>query len=150
MKSKLGIALLLLAGLLVARAQAEEGSASNKPALALNGLCPVALVDMNKEVKGDANIGLIYKGYEYHLSDERAKKMFVADPDKYTIQLGGVCVSCVAIGALVKGDPGMFSVYNKKIYIFSNAMTKQLFEKNPAKYLVNNASAPARKMHRGS
>ncbi len=118
-------------------AGACDGSCSTTATtkLALGGKCPVALVEMNKQMDGKADLTSTYQGFEYHFAMADAKKMFDAAPEKYAIQMNGACVVCKAEGKTAQGDPSNFAVYDKKIYIFPSAQIKDMFIGDPAKYL---------------
>jgi YHS domain-containing protein len=126
------LALLFLLSMTVG---AAEGSGSDKDVLALGGKCPVALVDMGKEVDGKADLVSTYHGYEYRFSKAEAKKMFDAQPAKYAIQQDGACVVCAYGGKAVKGDPAIFAVHEGKIFIFPSADVRAKFAGDPNKYL---------------
>jgi YHS domain-containing protein len=54
------------------------------PPLALEGYCPVAMVDRRTLVAGNTGWGAIHKGKTYLFSDADAQMKFLADPERYT------------------------------------------------------------------
>ena len=57
-----------------------------KPEVAIDGHCPVALMQ-GMAVKGSDDFWTEYKGKIYKFGNEENKKMFLADPEKYTKDL---------------------------------------------------------------
>lgn len=53
--------------------------------LALNGHCTVCKVEMGKEVKGSEEFAVMHKGKRYLFPAEKQMKMFLSDPEKYTV-----------------------------------------------------------------
>ncbi|MDE2026975.1 MAG: hypothetical protein KGJ11_00360 [Candidatus Omnitrophica bacterium] len=53
---------------------------------AINGFCPVCLIN-GKKVKGKDNFTTEYKGKVYKFAGFDQQKMFLADPDKYVTDL---------------------------------------------------------------
>ena len=98
--------------------------------LALDGNSPVALIDTGKTVKGDAAISSTHGNFEYHFVSADEKKTFDDKANAYAIQNGGL--DPVSKG---KGDPKIFSVFRKRIYIFGDQTSKDNFDKDPASYL---------------
>ena len=58
---------------------------------AIKGYDPVAYFKVSKPVKGKSTITHTWKGATWSFDNEENKKLFVANPDKYTPQYGGYC-----------------------------------------------------------
>jgi YHS domain-containing protein len=54
--------------------------------VALNGICAVCKVNMNKNVPGKTDLALDYRGKRYLFPDTRTRHMFRATPDKYATE----------------------------------------------------------------
>ncbi len=106
---------------------------------ALEGLDPVALVQ-GKEVLGNPKITVTRGQFQYFFTSDDAKAIFEKDPDRYEIQLGGMCAR---MGAPVSGNPDLYTVHKGHIYIFGSGECKTRFEAAPEKYLdEGNAGRP--------
>ena len=128
---------LLLASAMAA--SAEKNSAQ----LALNGACPVCLIDAGNVSAGKEDIVSIYKGYTYRFPRPRTKAKFDANPDRYAIQLEGYSPVSRADGKDEKGDPAIYSVFNSRIYIFKDAKQKEEFDRKPEDFLeIRKADKP--------
>ncbi len=104
----------------------------------LGGDCAVSLVKMNKRVPGNIRHAVNHKGRLFLFANEKAKKMFAADPKTYAnadLALGGNCVVClVDIKRAVPGKPE-FTVFHKGLrYLFPSAKQRDQFLANPKKY----------------
>ncbi len=53
--------------------------------VALDGYCPVCKVELGKDVKGKWEIAVDYKGKRFLFPGNKQRDMFLADPNKYTI-----------------------------------------------------------------
>ncbi len=100
--------------------------------VALGGYCPVAYTAAGKAIKGDPRYATRYLGHKFQFASADAKKMFDADPGKYVVAYDGFCATAMAMGQKVASDPTLFSVYQGKAYLFSNAAAKAAFDKDPA------------------
>lgn len=120
------------AAAIIARADAEW------PLLepAYGGHCPVAYTVMGKAVAGDPEIALDYQGRLILFAGADAKKMFEADPDKYTVAYDGYCATAVAMGKRVESDPAIFTVHDGVTYLFSSAEAKTMFDADPGKTIA--------------
>ncbi len=81
---------------------AQNAVTSDSPPLALEGYCPVTLVEQGKWVKGDAKWGAIHRGKTYLFAGEQQQKRFFGALDKYAPVLSGYDpVRYVETGALI-------------------------------------------------
>lgn len=109
--------------------------ADQQAPLALEGYCPVSILEMRKWVKGDPTLQIVYDGRTYLFANEKGKKMFEANPAKYIPALGGDCVvALVKMGKRVPGDIRRTSVHDGRLFLFSNQEAKQMFLADPATY----------------
>jgi YHS domain-containing protein len=139
------IALLILAGLTGITSSVEasgKGIARSaqgqklEAIVPLDGLDPVMLVQ-GKEIQGKEKFSVIRGQFQYLFASEENKALFEKNPTQYEIQLGG---TCARMGPAAGGSPDLYTVHNKRIYIFGSANCKELFEAAPEKYLE---TAPA-------
>jgi YHS domain-containing protein len=109
--------------------------------LALNGACPVCLIDAGHVSQGSADISQVYKGYTYQFPKQKVKDKFNSNPDRYAIQMDGYSPVSRADGKDEKGDPAIYSVHNHRIYIFKDAKQKTEFERHPDEYVEERRAA---------
>jgi YHS domain-containing protein len=99
---------------------------------ALDGVDPVVLLTQGKEVFGKAEFRVERGRYAYLFATAASKAAFEASPDKYEIQLGGLCAR---MGRGAMGNPSDFAVVDGRIYVFGSDECHKAFVAAPAKYL---------------
>lgn len=110
-------------------------SEARKPAAhgpALDGVCPVAYVEMKQAVKGNPQHTSTHQGRTFHFANAEAKQMFDQAPAKYLPAYDGLCATGVSMGMKLPADAQLFTVREGRTYLFSDAEAKAMFDKNPA------------------
>jgi len=126
---------LLLLGFL---GSASAGGRDDEEALL--GFDPV-LLTQGKEVLGKEEISVTRQGFRYHFANDENKTTFIGDPDRYGIQMGGLCAR---LGESVPGNPDMYIVHAGRIYLVASEECRELFEAAPSKYLEPDLPMPPR------
>jgi YHS domain-containing protein/thiol-disulfide isomerase/thioredoxin len=112
----------------------EQGlvPASQAPPIALEGYCPVTLLEQRKWKRSDPKFGAIHRGRTYLFASEAEQKKFLADPDAFTPVLSGYDpVAFAQRGEMVEGRRSYGLTYNKQIYLFADEASLQTFSKSP-------------------
>lgn len=123
----------------VSSSESDNGAprAASNPPLALDGFCPVTLVERKKWLSGDARWGAIHRGRTYLFVGQQEQQAFLATPDRYAPVLNGID-PVVALDRqqelLGKREFGAF--LDNQIYLFSSEASYRQFKKNPARYAV--------------
>lgn len=117
-------------GLVLVLAMGAAALASGKEP-AIGGYCPVAYAKMGKAVKGDARWSSEREGQTFLFSAAQAKEIFDQAPDRYRIAYHGYCATGVAMGQKITANPEIFTVHKGVTYLFSSAMAKASFDKEP-------------------
>ena len=111
------------------------------PPLALDGHCPVHLVQTSKWVRGDVRWGAIHRGRTYLFTTQQCQQAFLTNPDFYSPVLSGNDpVAAVDEGRLVPGrrEYGVTflkpEIFEGQIYLFSSEATRKIFEENHDRY----------------
>ena len=106
------------------------------PPVALDGYCPVCLVEMGKVVKGDPQYQSVRDGRTYYFPGPDQKGMFDKNPEKYVPAFHGNCVVCqVEMGEIVPGKPDFFTSFHDHLFLFATLEQKKMFDANPDKYV---------------
>ncbi len=87
---------------------------------ALSGFDPVAFFTDSKPVNGSPFITVEQQGATYFFATEDHKKLFTANPEKYSPQFGGFCAYGVALGKLFPVDISTWQVRDGKLYLNLN------------------------------
>lgn len=102
---------------------------------AMDGYCPVCIIEMKKWVKGNAAISASYDGKTYYFPGQEQKAMFLADPAKYVPALGGDCTVCyVKMKKRVPGSVHHAALSGQRLFLFPNKELQQEFLTNSRKY----------------
>ena len=103
--------------------------------VALQGYCPVCVIEMKKWVRGNSSIQAKHDGKIYYFPGEEQRQMFLKNPAKYTPALGGDCAVCLT--DMKKKMPGSIqftALHANRLFLFPNADIKQKFMESPGKY----------------
>jgi YHS domain-containing protein len=118
--------------------QAIPPTAAGNPPAALDGYCPVSLIEKQKWVAGDRRWGMYHRGRLYYFAGPEEQRRFDANPDRYAPAVAGNDIVLAGEGQIIPGRRE-FGVYcGGQVYLFSSAATRAKFEANPAPY-VNQA-----------
>ena len=125
------------AGAWVGARDAALAAAKPKPSPpVLGGLDPVVLAG-GEEAAGKADLWADHAGYRYRFVSTATRQRFLADPDRYGIQLGGACAFMAGDGAPPgSGDPDRFLVHDGRIYIFATEGCRTGFRADPQRYIA--------------
>lgn len=96
-----------------------QGTAS--PAVALQGMDVVSYFRAGGPVKGQPAVRHDFDGARYLFSSAQNKADFVADPDRYLPQFGGLCTTGLSKGFTGQSDPTVWKIVSGKLYLFSTA-----------------------------
>lgn len=128
MKTTTRIALVLI--LAACWAIAQNPPQSDTAVLVLKGLDPVLLVE-GQEKPGREDLFSDHEGFRYLFANARNQKAFLADPERFGVQLGGAC----PVRPDLDGKPEIFLVHQGRIYLFFTEHCRQQFEEDPQEYL---------------
>ena len=103
--------------------------------VALEGYCPVCIIDAKKWVRGNSQHAASYDGKSYFFPGEDQKQVFLADPAKYVPALGGDCTVCFAeMNQRVPGNIRHAAFYKNRLFLFPGDDQKKMFSADPGKY----------------
>ncbi len=110
--------------------------ANGQPTIALNGYCPVSLVEQEKWVQGDPRWGAVHRGRTYLFTGAEAQQRFLADFNKYAPALSGYdCVKYAEQGALVDGQRAHGVFYRGQIFLFADEAALRQFWSTPERFV---------------
>lgn len=98
------------------------------PGVAIGGYDSVAYFTIGEATKGDQALTTSFKGAEWRFSSQENLDLFLADPEKYAPQYGGYCAYAASKGALAKGDPEAWTVYEDKLYLNFSKSVRALWK----------------------
>jgi len=116
-------------------AQVEVSDQIVVPPEALNGYCPVELIDNGRWTKGDLRWTVVHGGRIYRLSGPTQRQQFLEDPNRFVpVNSGNDPVLLVDENRTVVGRPAYCATYFGRLYMFSSAATQAQFNKAPGQY----------------
>jgi YHS domain-containing protein len=98
---------------------------------ALFGYDPVAYFTAGEARKGRNDLSLRWSGVDFHFSSAENRDHFLAHPNAFVPQLGGHDPGRVQAGYIVYGDPRLFLVQDKKLWLFRDETSKKNFMTRP-------------------
>lgn len=102
---------------------------------ALDGMCPVELVEQKKWVAGNTQWGAYHRGRLYLFSGERQQQRFLANPDYYSPVLSGYDpVVATDQHSFVLGHRKHGVFYKNRIYLFANEENLSRFYQAPSRF----------------
>lgn len=105
------------------------------PPLALEGYCPVTLLEQRAWEEGDPKIGVIHRQRLYLFANQAAQQKFLANPDNFSpVCRGHDPVLVLDQNQAVQGRREFGIFFNGRIYLFANEATRAQFEQNPKRY----------------
>ena len=108
---------------------------ANVASLALDGYCPVELVESKAWKVGDRRWGATHQGRTYLFTGPEQQRRFLDAPDRYSpVNSGNDVVLAMDEGQAVPGrrDHGVF--YGNRIYLFASEDSLEAFSRQPARY----------------
>ncbi len=106
------------------------------PPFAIEGFCPVTILETNKWWKGDVRFGAVHHGRTYLFASEEAQRRFLADPDRYAPVLSGCDpVVFAETTQLIDGNHNIGLLMGGKTYFFTSEETLTRFKLSPQVYI---------------
>lgn len=117
------------------RSSVSVAPPQGNPPLALEGFCPVTLMEGSKWNKGDVRFGAIHRGRTYLFASPAEQQKFLANPDQYSPMLSGYDpVAYLEQGKMVDGRRQCGIVHDGKMYLFTDEASLQRFCEAPDRF----------------
>ena len=106
-----------------------------EPRLALDGFCPVSLVEGHRLISGQPAMSLAHDGLVYRFHDDRMRQTFRKQPGRFLPVNGGRCpVTQVDQGEIRPGEARWSLLYKDHLYLCASEESRARFLKNPERY----------------
>lgn len=103
--------------------------------VAMDGYCPVCVIELKKWEKGNPAIKSVYDGVAYLFPSDAVRAKFDANPEKYVPALNGDCIVCYEMaGKRIAGSVQHPVLYNNRLYLFPSDKEKDMFKADAATY----------------
>ncbi len=103
--------------------------------LAIAGLDATSYFAEGGPKAGDANISTSWRGKTWRFLNTRNRDAFVASPDRFAPQFGGLSALILAHGDRVPGDPRLFTIVKGKVYLDPAEAPQETFRRNPERLI---------------
>jgi YHS domain-containing protein len=115
--------------------------------LAIEGVCPVRLVEGKGRVAGDPRLAVFHDGHSYRFADNAAREAFLKDPERFLPSDGGRCVVTHKDEQKeTPGNPRYGATYNGRLYLFTSLDARAKFAAEPEVYsqvdIADNGACP--------
>lgn len=111
-----------------------------QPKIALDGCCPVSIVDQvgvsgAQWVLGQPQFAATYQGQIFYLASEEARQRFLTDPARYApVTFGNDPVLAIDQGQMVPGNRTHALYFGNRMYLFANESTLTAFVNDRFRY----------------
>lgn len=121
-----------------------QGPPAAAPRLALDGFCPVQLMENRVWAQGDARMSGVYQGQMFYFSSPEARQWFWSNPGRYAPVANG-CDVVLAIdqNQQTAGLRQHGVYYGDRIFLFTSEQTLGTFYANPDRYAAAFPAPPA-------
>jgi hypothetical protein len=127
-----GLVFVLAAGPPTGRAAATERIVVDwHTGLAIDGYDPVGFFTDGKPVPGNPDFELRYGGAVWRFANIGNRAAFAASPDVYMPQFGGYDPLGVAHGIAVAGNPNVWLITDKRLFLFYDGDRRDKFAADP-------------------
>jgi len=116
----------------------QQNQQDNSPQskFAMDGFCPVTLVEGQKWAKGDPRWGAVHRGQTFLFTGPAQQQRFLADPDLYSPAMGGIDpVLALDQQQQVAGHRRHGVYYRDRVYLFSSEESLGRFSQDPEHYV---------------
>jgi len=127
----LGVALMLGFAPALRAATTERIVVDRHTGLAIYGVDPVAYFTDRRVVVGRPEFEYRHAGATWRFGNEGNLGAFKADPDVYMPRFGGYDPVSIGRGVSTGGFPGLWAVFEQRLYLFYTVEARRAFLANP-------------------
>jgi hypothetical protein len=99
--------------------------------VAIGGYDTVAYFTEGRAVKGSTDFVFVWHKARWLFSSDTHRDQFVAAPERYAPQFGGLCASAMTRGVEVKADPEAWAIVDGKLYMNVTKESRDRWRENP-------------------
>lgn len=124
---QLGAALGLT--LIALPAHAASRVSKTRKNIAIKGYDTTAYFKQAKAGKGEHTFSVEWNDATWHFVTQHEATLFAADPAFFAPQFGGFCTRAMSLKKVVHGDPEVWRIHGKKLYLFARPVGGEYFDK---------------------
>jgi YHS domain-containing protein len=138
--------ILVAAIIVVSPLRAQNVTPRPEKRVAIRGYDPVAYFTDSRATKGSPEFAAGFDDATYWFASAQHRDTFLADPDRYAPQFGGLCAIMVSQGKSVDPDPEAWAIADGKLYLFRAKEGVPVFKEQTAS-IVEKAADQWQIMH---
>jgi YHS domain-containing protein len=124
----------------------ESAQPLEKAPVALDGFCPVCMIERTEMIAGKSTETGVYGGKTYRFASAEHRKTFLATPSKYLPGANGDCpVTLVEDGKRTSGSTKYPALFADRVFFLSSEAAQKRFLKEPQKYVSDKGEPRAAK-----
>lgn len=124
--------LFVLASFLVACSRSQPPVNVDANGAAIKGYDPVAYFTAARPIQGKQEFAFEWHGAQWWFASQENRRLFMADPEKFSPQYGGYCAYAVSRGSTADIDPEAWSIENSKLYLNLNKKIQGIWTQDMA------------------
>ena len=134
----LGLAMLSVAwaGGMVLAATTERVVTNPRTGLAIEGFDPVAYFIDEAAAPGRPDLELRYRGVIWRFRNPGNRAAFADKPGDYEPRFGGYDPNAIGRGAPTPGNPQIWLIWERKLYLFFDPRSRQEFAADPQRIVM--------------
>lgn len=138
--------ILVAALIVISPLRAQNVTPRPAKRVAIRGFDPVAYFTDSRATKGLPEFAADFDDVTYWFVSAAHRDTFLADPDRYAPQFGGLCAIMVSQGQSVDPDPEAWAIADGKLYLFRAKEGVPVFKERTAS-IVEKAADQWRSLH---
>ncbi len=108
--------------------------------IAIDGYDPVSYFTEPEPLEGLGEFEYVWNGVPWHFTTAANRDVFIGSPEIYCPQYGGHGAMGMARGFVSDGSPTIYTVFNKRLYLFYSAANREAFLLSPVDAAVQGAA----------
>ena len=108
----------------------------NANGYAISGYDPVDYFVKDRAVRPDVGIEAVWGGVSWNFRNVGNKAAFLSDPHVYAPRFGGIDPYRLANSQSVQGNPVLFDIYEKRLYLFYDGVSLLRFKQGRKAFIA--------------
>ena len=104
---------------------------AKKNGIAIKGYDTTSYFQNGKAKRGAKSTVVEWNGAKWNFATTAEADMFRANPTSFAPQFGGFCTRAMSFKKIVHGDPEVWRIRGKKLYLFARPVGRDFFDKDP-------------------
>lgn len=112
------------------------GVSTNRSGVAIQGYDTRAYWSEGKPKVGDETFVVEWQGVPWRFASQADADAFAADPASFAPKFGGFCTRAMSLKKVVDGDPEVWRIFEKSLYLFARPVGGEVFDKGQTEMIA--------------